>query len=236
MFLENGGTQLLVDNLRQSGNEIQILYYTLINIWLLSFTTEGVEKFISVPRFGILRLICELLQKLSREKLTRVSFMIFKNVQENHTCLELMMDSRLLKIIDTLLKGNIKDEDLIDSIKDIGSVLESNIRILSSFDKYIREITNENLEWSSVHTERFWKENAIKFENNDFQVIKYNSCDVGNSGKCSPVETLRTSPSPATIWASSAASILEDERNCCLTQSHRNFATQGLDHGQGEIQ
>lgn len=28
------------------------------------------------------------------------------------------------------------------------------------------------LEWSSVHTERFWKENAIKFEQNDFQLIK----------------------------------------------------------------
>ena len=34
-----------------------------------------------------------------------------------------MMDSRLLKIIDTLLKGNIKDEELIDMIKDIGAVL-----------------------------------------------------------------------------------------------------------------
>ena len=33
------------------------------------------------------------------------------------------MDSRLLKIIDTLLKGNIKDEELIEMIKDIGAVL-----------------------------------------------------------------------------------------------------------------
>jgi V-type H+-transporting ATPase subunit H len=89
--------------------------------------------------------------------------MIFKNLQENHSCLELMMDGKLLKIIDTLLKGNIKDEELIEMIKDIGSVLESNIRVLSSFDKYVREITNENMEWSSVHTERFWKENAVKF-------------------------------------------------------------------------
>lgn len=172
VFLENGGTQLIVDNLRQGGNEIQLLYYTLLNIWLLSFTTDGIDKFVSVPRFGVIRLVCELLQKLSREKLTRVAFLIFKNVQENHSCLELMMDSRLLKIIDTLLKGNIKDEELIDMIKDVGTVLESNIRILSSFDKYVREITNEHLEWSSVHTERFWKENAIKFENNDFQMIK----------------------------------------------------------------
>lgn len=35
--------------------------------------------------------------------------MIFKNIEHNHSCLELMMDNKLLKIIDTILKGNLKD-------------------------------------------------------------------------------------------------------------------------------
>lgn len=83
--------------------------------------------------------------------------MIFKNIENHHGCLELMMDNKLLKIIDTILKGNIKDEEIINSIKDIGSILESNIRVLSSFDKYVKEINSETLEWSSVHNERFWK-------------------------------------------------------------------------------
>jgi V-type H+-transporting ATPase subunit H len=34
-----------------------------------------------------------------------------------------MIDHKLLKIIDTLLKGNIKDQQLIDDIKAIGAVL-----------------------------------------------------------------------------------------------------------------
>lgn len=62
-----------------------------------------------------------------------------------------MIDNRLLKIIDTILKGNIKDEELINDIKDIGAILENNIRVLSSFDKYVKEITSETLDWSSVH-------------------------------------------------------------------------------------
>lgn len=61
---------------------------------------------------------------------------------------------------------------MITSLKDTGAILESNIRILSSFDKYVKEINSETLEWSSVHNERFWKENAIKFEANDYQIIK----------------------------------------------------------------
>ncbi len=90
---------------------------------MLSFIEEAVEKFISLPKVGVVRSICEILQKVSREKITRVAFMIFKNIEKDHGCLELMMDNKLLKIIDTILKGNIKDEDLITSIKDIGVIL-----------------------------------------------------------------------------------------------------------------
>ncbi len=54
----------------------------------------------------------------------------------------------------------------------MGLVLEGNIKILSSFDKYVKEVNSQLLEWSSVHTERFFKENYMKFENNDFLMIK----------------------------------------------------------------
>lgn len=43
-----------------------MLYYTLINIWLLSFVPEAVDKFLAIEKFGIIKLICEILQKLSR--------------------------------------------------------------------------------------------------------------------------------------------------------------------------
>ena len=171
-FLRNGGGQLLLDALSRSGNDIQLIYYTLLNVWMLSFTEEGVEDFIGVAKHGVIRHVCEILQKVSREKITRVAFMVFENVQESHVCLELMMDNKLLKIIDTILKGNLKDEELINSIKDIGAILESNIRVLSSFDKYVKELTAKHLTWSSVHNERFWKENAVKFEANDYHLIK----------------------------------------------------------------
>jgi V-type H+-transporting ATPase subunit H len=109
--------------LNKSNNDIQKIYYALLNVWMLSFVEEGIERFISVPKFGVIKSICEILQKISREKITRISFMIFKNIQGNNGSLELMIDSKLLKIIDTLLKGNIKDQQLIEDIKLIGTVL-----------------------------------------------------------------------------------------------------------------
>jgi V-type H+-transporting ATPase subunit H len=153
VFLEvNGGTQLITDSFRQSGSDTQILYYTLLNIWLLSFVQAGIDKFIAVPKYGVLKNVCEVLQKLSREKLTRVAFMIFKNVENNQACLELLIDAKLIKITDTLLKGNIKTEELIKQIQSTNTILENNIKVLSNFDKYQREINSDSLEWSSVHT------------------------------------------------------------------------------------
>lgn len=37
VFLENGGGSLLIECLNRSGNDIQLIYYTLLNVWMLSF-------------------------------------------------------------------------------------------------------------------------------------------------------------------------------------------------------
>ncbi len=100
---------MILECLSRSGNDIQLIYYSLLNIWMLSFVGDTIEKFIAVPKFGVIKTVCDILQKVSREKITRVAFMIFKNIEENTSCLELMIDNRLLKIIDTILKGNVKD-------------------------------------------------------------------------------------------------------------------------------
>jgi len=34
------------------------------------------------------------------------------------------------------MKGNIKDEDVLEDLKYVGEVLEVNLKILSSFEKY----------------------------------------------------------------------------------------------------
>lgn len=55
-----------------------------------------------------------------------------------------MVDNGLIKVVDLLLKGNLKDNDLIEDIKYIGEILEKNMKILTykyilyyrSFEKY----------------------------------------------------------------------------------------------------
>lgn len=70
-------------------------------------------------------------------------------------------------------KGNIKDKDIIEDLDYVGTILEKNLKILSSFEKYVKEINTQVLDWSPVHSEKFWKENVKKFEDQDFLLIRY---------------------------------------------------------------
>jgi V-type H+-transporting ATPase subunit H len=84
-----------------------------------------------------------------------------------------MVDAGLIKTVDVLLKGNIKDKEVIGDIQYVGEILERNIKILSSFEKYVKEIDSRKLEWTPVHTEKFWKEHVKKFEDNDFSKCSF---------------------------------------------------------------
>lgn len=83
-----------------------------------------------------------------------------------------MVDCSLLKVVDTLMKGNIKDQELQEDLEFMGTLLEKNMKILTSFEKYVKEIGTTILEWSTVHTEKFWKENVKKFEESEFSLIR----------------------------------------------------------------
>lgn len=83
-----------------------------------------------------------------------------------------MVDNNLLKVVDNELRKNIKDEVLKENLEHLAEVLERNYRILSSFEKYNKEIITDKLNWGPCHSEKFWKENVKRFEGNDFALIK----------------------------------------------------------------
>lgn len=57
---------MILESLLKSSNDIQKIYYTLLNVWMISFIEEGIDRFISVAKFGIIKNMCEILQKISR--------------------------------------------------------------------------------------------------------------------------------------------------------------------------
>lgn len=66
---------------------------------------------------------------------------------------------------------NWEDEDVGITLEWLKEKLAEDIKLLSSWDKYKKEVLSGSLEWSPMHTsDQFWAENAPKFEERDCQV------------------------------------------------------------------
>jgi V-type H+-transporting ATPase subunit H len=60
---------------------------------------------------------------------------------------------------------------LRENLEALEDVLERNYRILSSFEKYNKEISTNKLSWGPCHSENFWKENVKRFEVENFKLV-----------------------------------------------------------------
>lgn len=170
-FLKSNGMEYIATTLKNDSYDVQTVYYAFFACWLLSFESAAIPYF-QKAILSVIKLMVQALQSLSREKLIRVGYACFKNLCVNDQCIELMIDAGLIKTTDNILKGVIKDEETLQDIEFVGTTLERNMKILSSFEKYVKEIESGVLEWSPVHSERFWRENVRKFETDEFKYIK----------------------------------------------------------------
>lgn len=144
---------------------------------MLTFEKTSRSKFAD-PKALIVPNMIDAVKNVSREKVSRVAFKIFrvksayKNLAKWDDCIELLVDNNLLKVVDNELRKNIKDDVLKDNLDFLSDVLEKNYRILSSYEKYTKEINTDRLNWGPCHSEKFWKEHVKKFEMNEFALVK----------------------------------------------------------------
>lgn len=170
-FYLEGGHKTLQRILCSHSSNLQIMYYSFLSLWVLSFDAESQEQF-SDPKWEVIPGIINALKAISREKLSRIAFKLFKNISGWEKCIELMNDNDLIKVVESESKKNLKDEQLKQNLETLLEDLEMNYRIASSYEKYIKELEMGTLKWGPCHSERFWKTNAKKFEHNEFQYIK----------------------------------------------------------------
>lgn len=169
-FFKSNGMSVIADVL-QTAKDIQTVYYAFFCLWLISFEDSSLKYFQDAIT-KILKLMVTSLQSLCREKIIRIGYACFRNLCRDSTCIEILIDHGLLKVTDNILKMVLKDTETIDDIKFVGQTLEKNLKVLTSFEKFAKEINSGVLEWGPVHSERFWRENARKAEENEFSFIK----------------------------------------------------------------
>ncbi|EGC32065.1 hypothetical protein DICPUDRAFT_156018 [Dictyostelium purpureum] len=183
-----GGSALLLNILQaQSSNtaNIQLLYETIYSIWLLTYNNEIAAKYSGT---GLVSKLVNLIKTVVKEKIVRLSISVLRNLLNQGNNNEEMIDNGFVRMLNILNIKKWGDEDIPADIEVLVNGLAKDIDNMSSFNKYKAEIVSGELEWTPVHkSERFWKENITKFEEQNYYVIK-SLHQILSNGQSTPIQ------------------------------------------------
>lgn len=175
------------NNTLLSNSNLQLIYNTLLTIWLLSF--NGKTNKVLVHNYPILVGNLLIISKDSiKLKIIRLAVSILKNFigvdcgsqSEQFKIIKLLLFNDGLNIISNLrerkFSSNGSDEELSIDVNFVFDSLNDVVKNkLTSLDEYLTELENPNLiSWSSpTHKSlEFWLENCEKFSDLNFKLVK----------------------------------------------------------------
>jgi len=83
-----------------------------------------------------------------------------------------MIDYQLFRILANFNQKKWGDDELEEDLDFLIKVLDEELAVLGSFDMYKSEVRSGNLDWTPVHkSEKFWRENVHKFEENQYEIV-----------------------------------------------------------------
>uniref|UniRef100_UPI00358E9E4B V-type proton ATPase subunit H-like n=1 Tax=Myxine glutinosa TaxID=7769 RepID=UPI00358E9E4B len=175
-WVQVGGVECILSVLKKNCG-FQLQYQLCFCLWLLAYCPELCHILRTVHAVPVL---AKILQESVKEKVTRIILATFRNLlerteeREAHKDLALaMIEGKVLKQLENLEKAKSDDEDVVDDIRFLLKILGKSLQELCSFDEYVSEIRSGRLKWSPVHrSEKFWRENATRFNENDYELLK----------------------------------------------------------------
>lgn len=181
-FYKLGGveslTKYLNSSLNSTGSKDQMQYQIIFCIWLLTFNEQIASRIQN--NYMIIPLLADILNATEKEKVKRIILATFRNLIEKvnqpdvakTNCL-CMLQSKVKKLLEVMQQSQSEDPEIKEDIEFLDSKLETLVMDVSSFDEYTLEITSNRLSWSPAHkSDKFWRENAQKLNENNFFLIK----------------------------------------------------------------
>jgi len=156
---------------KKKGPNFQLIYEAVYCLWCLSFNKEVKEKLVD-PK--LIYNLCHIVKRCTNKvKVIRVTLATLNNLLGVGKNNELMYSYGLLTSLNLLKQKRWGDEELENDIKEVEQSLEKDVDELTSWDRYKNEVLAQNLEWSPAHkSAKFWQENYMKFEEEDYLVLR----------------------------------------------------------------
>ncbi|KAI8590521.1 armadillo-type protein [Geranomyces variabilis] len=177
-----GGVQNLVDILKKGSPNAQMQYQVINILWLLTLIRDIAADL--QRKFDVVPLLIDIAKGAIKEKVTRVVIATLKNMvskapQENMAA---MIGNKLLNTCETLAARKWSDEDILEDLTYLKEEMAKNVANLSTWEEYDAEVRSGKLEWSPSHlSEQFWKQNANKLCERDYELLRLLSRIVATS-------------------------------------------------------
>ncbi|KAK9813607.1 hypothetical protein WJX73_010348 [Symbiochloris irregularis] len=171
-----GGVQLLAPLIRAGNNfatgNNQLLYEVGLCAWQLSYHQPAAEAM--GPASYVPGLV-EIVRSAAKEKVVRVATLALSHLLEQDN-LDLgpdMVEAGLPKAVAMRKAQPWEDEELKAALDFLESQLAVSLKLLSSFERYKKEVLSGSLDWAPLHTSpQFWKDNAQALTDKDHQLLR----------------------------------------------------------------
>lgn len=196
-FAHSGGVGYLSRHLRngargaKSSATVQQLYELCFCVWALTYECNSSATIrLTFARDNAVHSLVDLVSSAPREKVVRVALSALRTLAQctadaapssaskkevtGSTFLNEMIGCGLMKYVDQMKERQWTDPDIVEDLDVLHKLLHDNFKEMSTWDVYLAEVQSGSLEWGFLHTEKFFKENAKKFEgpDGDFFIVK----------------------------------------------------------------
>jgi len=144
-------------------------YRCVFAVWMLSFDPAITAE---LKNFGVIKKFKDILTITRTEKVVRLCLTVLKNFLSHKAMTEDIVEEGILEAVQQLEFEKWRDAELYDDIRDMAAQISSEVQEMSNFDRYERELQTGTLSWGFIHSTKFWAENVLKFEQNDFRALK----------------------------------------------------------------
>lgn len=171
---------------------VQQLYDLTFCLWCMTYELNGSASVrADFARDGqAAAALVDLVSIAPREKVVRVALAALRNMAvctylenpgpantttiDGTTFLTEMLACGMLKAIEHIKDRQCTDPDMLQDIELLYKLLVENYKEMSRWEVYKTEIESGHLQWGTVHTEAFFKENARMMEGSDgdFKILK----------------------------------------------------------------
>ncbi|ODQ63657.1 ATPase, V1 complex, subunit H [Nadsonia fulvescens var. elongata DSM 6958] len=163
----------LLTILVKNKSDLQLQYYTLLVLWLVTFETIPSRDF--VVKFDAVPVYIEVIKNSIKEKIVRISVATLVNLvkKSSESSINSLLANQGLPFFKNLCERKWADEELISDLQYLLETLQESFESMTTFDEYINELNSKKLRWSPPHkSDEFWKVNAQKFKEGDWKYLK----------------------------------------------------------------